>query len=378
MRDLKTLHSSLKKYLQTHGWIIEPEQYDDFVCIWKNCRFNESIQLPTESGLAHRRAGQTLEEAIEDLADIIHLSVSNTKSMLEHLSAPPTDHIHIRAAGEAIEHGRINFRTNHQIETAIFSIIKTAANSFIIKNKKKSKKDNTPSKADYIEAYLSSVNTVVPAGGSFIYNLDVDLKKVDGFEESESLQRYVNAKLASVLNDLYTIQVDDITTASLIQKGINESICSNFIGLFGNDIETIECSFDWSDAEPAPRIQSNRLVFTRSHKEKAKKLKEKFSSTRSLPLKNANAHLSRLDIKPDHAEIRLKVLIEGVERTCDAEINLETAQQLMKTLGEKIEQPVMIDGTAWIERTASKHNYSLSIDSICSERGQNLSLLDIS
>ncbi|EGQ8056436.1 hypothetical protein P3626_10580 [Vibrio parahaemolyticus] len=376
MSNYETLHLSFEKYLKSNGWSIDTSYSTSIVSLWVNTLLNESIRLPTKEGLKHQRAEKTIDEALDDLADIIDLPASDVKELLLNLSTPPVDHIHIRAAGEAIEHGRINFRTNHQIETAIYSIIKTAANSFILKTKKQSKKNKTPSKAEYIEAYLSSVNTVIPAGGSFIYNLDIDLKKVDGFEEAESLQRYVNTKLASALNELYTIEVDNVTTASLIQKGLNESICSNFIGLFSNDIETIECTFDWSDSEPAPKLKSNKLVFTRSHKEKVRKLKEKFNSTKSLPLKNANAHLSRLVLKPEHAEIRLRVVIEGAERTCDAEINLETAQQLMRALGEKIEQPVMIDGTAWIEKTASKQHYSLSIDSICSEKGQNLSLLD--
>lgn len=376
MSDYQTLHLSFEKYLQSNDWSIDSEHSTPIVSLWMNAHHNESIRLPTKEGLKHRRAEKTIDEALDDLADIIGLPVNDVKEVLLNLSTPPADHIHIRAAGEAIEHGRINFRTNHQIETAIYSIIKTAANSFILKTKKRNKKDKTPSKAEYVEAYLSSVNTVIPAGGSFIYNLDVDLNKVDGFEESESLQRYVNTKLAKVLNDLYIIEVDNITTASLIQKGLNESICSNFISLFSNDIETIECTFDWSNSEPAPKLKSNKLVFTRSHKEKVRRLKDKFNSTKSLPLKNANAHLSRIELKPEHAEIRLRVLLDGAERICDAEINLETAQQLMKTLGEKIEQPVMIDGTAWIEKTASKHHYSLSIESICSEKGQTLSLFD--
>ncbi|MFA0340668.1 hypothetical protein AB4552_00925 [Vibrio sp. 10N.222.54.C3] len=368
MSKIETLHRALVKYLKHNNWIVEPSSEN--VSLWCNAHLMESIKLPSNNGLQHPRACRTLKEAIEDLSDTLNITVTE----LEQLLAPTADHFHIRAAGEAIEHGRINFRTNHKIESAIYSIIKTAAESYI-KVDKRRKKDKAPTKTEFIESYLNSVNTVIPTGGSFIYNLDIDLTKSKGFEGAESLQRYVNSRLAKALNEIHTIDTNKVTTATLIGKGLNESICSNFINLFDRDIELIECTFDWSESEPAPPLIKSKLTFTREHKDKVLKLKEKFNSSRAIPLKNAYAHLSRFDLKSDHASIRLKIVLEGAERTCDAEIDKDTAQELMKTLGENIEQPVMIDATAWIEKTASKNHYSLSdITSISSEAGKNLPL----
>ncbi|MBV1842738.1 hypothetical protein [Photobacterium ganghwense] len=373
MSELKTLHSAIQDYLALHGWSVDEEHSTDMITMWFNQSLGESVQLPSANGLAHRRSAQTLQEALDDLSDILEISISDFKALIE----PNTDHIHFRAAGTAIEHGRINFRTNHRIESAIYSIIKNTAESTIRLIKSANKKNNS-TKSEIIESYLSCVNTVIPTGGSFIYNLDVDLKKVEEFDGSETLQRYVNSKLASAINELHSIRnVDQMSTAELIQKGLNESLCSSFVSMFDTDVETIECSFDWSKSEPAPKIDSHRLIFNRQNKEIIKKIKKKFNSSRSIPLKNAHAHLRRIEVKSEYATIRLKIELEGSVRTCDAEIDLDTAQRLMKTLGEEIKQPVMIDATAWIEKTSSKNHYSLSnITSICSEKGKNLSLLD--
>ncbi|MCD9527556.1 hypothetical protein [Photobacterium carnosum] len=374
MTNLETLRLSLEKYLNQNGWVVDSQNSSTILSLWVNKQLDESINLPTIDGLHHRRAETTINEAIEDLSDIIGSPISVFRQTIQSMLSPVADHIHIRAAGSAIEHGRINFRTNHRIESAIYSIIKSAAKNFI---KKRTKKGKNSTKIDFVETYLSSVNTVVPSGGSFIYNLDIDLTKTDSFDESESIQRYVNSKLAKAINELYVIDADKVTTAALISKGLNEDICSNFIKLFDNDIETIECGFEWSETEPAPELKANKLVFTRNHKENIKKLKEKFNSSESAHLKDANAHLSRIDIKAEYALIRLKIHYQGTERICDAEIDKDTAQELMKTLGENIEQPVMINATLWIEKTASKHHYSLSdITSIHSDKGKNLPLFD--
>ncbi|WP_122033250.1 hypothetical protein [Aliivibrio sp. EL58] len=368
------LYSRLTKYLYSHNWTLSNEVSSEILTLWVNDTLNESIQLPTqtEQGFSHPRAEKTLIEASRDLADILNITVDDLLNLL----MPPSDHIHIRAAGEAIEHGRINFRTNHKIESAIYSIIKSAAKAFIVIDSKKDKKKNQPNKSEVVETYLSSVNTVLPTGGSFIYNLDIDLTQTDGLDQPESLQRYVNSKLAVAFNELYNIEdVDTLSTANLIRKGLNQNICSHFVDLFGTDVEIIECSFDWDKSEPAPQIKSNHLVFTRKHRAKVQKLKEKFNSSKEIPLNSVNALLKRLEIKSEFALIQLKIQIEGAERTCDAEIDLDIAQRLMTTLGENIQQPVTINATAWVEKTASKHHYSLlDITSICSEKGKNIAL----
>ncbi|QDE29814.1 hypothetical protein [Shewanella polaris] len=376
MSKLETLRLSLEKYLSHNNWVTDKENSSENLTLWVNNQLNESITLPTALGLHHKRSEKAVNEAIEDLAEIIGEPVLRLEQKIQSLLVPAADHIHIRAAGSAIEHGKINFRTNHKIESAIYSIIKSAANSFIKKGRN-NKKEKKVSKSQFIENYLSCVNTVIPAGGSFIYNLDVDLLKSDGFEGSESLQRYVNSKLANVLNELFLINVDNVTTATLVNMGLSDDIFSGFISLFADDVETIECSFDWSDTEPAPKLKANKLVFTRSHREKVIKLQAKFNSSKSFLLRNANAHLSRLDLKSDHALVRLKIFLESSERTCDAQIDMDTAQELMKTLGENIEQPVIINATAWVETTASKRQYSLSnITSISSEKEKILPLFD--
>ncbi|ENM5729212.1 hypothetical protein ACE34P_001529 [Vibrio fluvialis] len=373
MLDLIALYTPLVDYLLSHGWAIDEQHSSENVLLLRNAELNETLELPSQVGLNHPRAEKTINEAISDLADIYGISVNE---VVDHCK-PSTDHIHIRAAGSAIKHGRINFRTNHKIESAIHSIIKNAAESFISVSRKRNKDKNKFSRSEALELYYNSVNTVVPASGSFIYNLDIELSKNnDEIENSGSLQRYVNGRLAKAINDLYSIEnIEGISTASLIRKGLNESLCSNFINLFHGDVETIECTFEWSEAEPTPDIARNTLVFNREHKEKIRKLKDKFHSSRAIELKNAIAHLRRLDLKDEYALITLKTNIEGHLRTCDAEIDLEMAQGLMRALGEEIKQPVMINATVWIEKNASKHHYSLSdITSICSEKGKNLSL----
>ena len=377
MLNYKNLYSLLTHYLEHNDWSVDEQLSSDIAHLWVNKSLNESIQLPTKKGMQHFRAERTVKEAAENLADILNLSISD---FIDKISIRRSDHIHIRAAGNAIEHGRINFRTNHKIESAIFSIIKTAANKFLSLPtlKKDKKKSIILTKTKAVEAYLSSVNIVAPTSGSFIYNLDVDLTKNDEFSETETLQRYVNTQLALVLNELHSMEnIDSISTASLIQKGLSQSLCSEFIKLFDESIETIEYNFEWDESEPAPKLASNNLRFTKAHKEKANKLKDKFDSSEPIKLVDSYAQIINIKIKPEHAEIQLKVPINGSERSCDTHIDLHTAESLLSALGENIKQPVMVSATAWIEKSGQKHKYSLSdITSISAERGKNNSLLD--
>ncbi|ELA6587530.1 hypothetical protein RC851_000056 [Vibrio alginolyticus] len=364
MSNIKTLRSKLVAYLTGQGWEIDHTISSENVELWRNKQLNDSIQIPSQIGLEHHRAQKTIDEAFVDITDITGVRKDDILSS----NSTPVDEIHFRAIGSAIEHGKVNIRTSHIIENAIYSLFNHAAKAFIQVKKGKKKAQDT---------YLDSVNALAPGGGSFIYNYEVELgTDEEAFQDTESLQRYINHHLANALNTLHKENVEDLSLADLFARKLNESLCSDFIKMFAKDVEELECSFDWSDREVSPDLTIKTIRFDRSHKEKAEKIRKKFRSSRSKRLSNASAKLSRIEIKDTIAAVKLKLLLEGKERTFDAQIDLEEAQKLMRIYGEDIEQPVMIDATAWIEKSSSRHDYHLTDITIRTESGQNISLLD--
>jgi hypothetical protein len=326
--------------------------------------------LPSQPFINHRQADRVFDDAIEFLAKIHNISVDELIKKLERC-LNNSDIFSFRTAGSAIRHGKINLSQGAKAITAIDGLVKFSANKFILSNKDKRRA---------VQDYLSNTNLVVPGAGSFIHNIEIDLLPSPDTDDNdlESTNRYVNTRLANLLINIQELTEKDITPSVLIEKGITSTLCKYFIDLFSEDVEEVECDFDWSLLEVKPKIKTNKVLFNRSHKNTMKKVQDSFKGTKDIELTGISAHIENYKTPKDKCPVLvLKLQIEGSERICDAVITDKTMQALMAEISksEDLNQLVTITATVTKVVENSKPSYHIShLEEISLEKGRTIPL----
>ena len=362
------LLTAIINFLKVNNWAqIDPDDHP--LILWKHVESNETITLPSEAFILHRQANFVLDEAIQYLSNKESISFNEFKLCLERY-LNNVDIFSFRTAGKAIKHGKIQLSQGATAISAIDGLVKFAANQFIVSPKNKTK---------LVNEYLSTASLAVPLAGSFIHNVEFDLGSAGDSsgkcDETESINRYINTRLAKTLITLQSIDDSDLSIASLIRRGISPVICRHFVSLFGDNVEQLECNFRWSALEAIPDIGKNTVTFDRSHRDIALKIQNSFKKTKEFKISGASAHIEGYKTPKGRDPIlTLKVIIDGKPRTCRAVVTDSTIQELMKEISSSnLHQVVSVTatGTRFIENAKPSYHIT-TLEKLSLEEGKTI------
>ncbi len=361
MMNNRHYYSSLTAFMLETGWKISA-QNNQTMNTWVHDDVSIRITMPKEEYLDDEHAHIFYERAVKILAKTQSLSPQEIINKLQDLKVN-SDLISVRSVGNAIEHGKINLFSGSKALSAAASLLKACANKHAIAKK--------GFKQKLEEHYLNSLKLVVPGAGSFIHRIEVDLHPFmaeieKAAEENHQLDavpanRSINIKLAKLLIAIRDIDPNTITVANLLQLGLNEQISNCLINSFTEDADEVEFKFTWSPTYEPPQLETNTVVFDRSHRETLKKVKSAFSGTLSFPIKELAAHIDDYSTPKDGSSgLTLNMELEGRSRICDVLVDRKVVEQLMAEMSEDSQRSVTVSGTVTRETKNQSNVYTLS------------------
>lgn len=261
--------------------------------------------LPNENLVNHEQSSSLLTEAINQIANALDI---RPELFTYKLINSNYDFLQVRASGQQVEHGKINFNEGLTALTGLYEIIKIAANRNI----------KTKGKRQAVNKYLSGVNMLAPQAGSFIYSVEFELVNTRedeiniGPESAMSLGRYINSNLAIMLDKISRkiISIEYASPAKLLTLGINTSFCNHFLDLFSKKPEKLEFYFDWSFKEKKLESVPDIISFNLHHKEKIIELKDILENSKIKKYVDLPAYIEKYSWPIDHEKGRVYLRLD--------------------------------------------------------------------
>lgn len=316
--------SSIISYLQLSG-AQEKTTIQNRFSIWYDSNYDFEVMLPNKNLVNHEQSLSLLTDAINQIASALCI---RPERLTYKLINNNYDFLQVRASGQKIEHGKINFDEGLTALTGLYEIIKLSANKNI----------KTKGKREVVKKYLSGVNMLAPQAGSFIYSVEFELVNTQDNEVNidpesvVSLGRYMNSNLAIMLDKISRkiISTEYISPATLLTLGVNTSFCNNFLGLFSKESEKLEFYFDWSFKERKLESVPDVISFNLHHKEKIIELKSILENSNIHKYVDLPAYIEKYSWPIDHEKGRvyLRLGIDGKDYSCFIETDSALYERL--------------------------------------------------
>ncbi|GAB0109887.1 hypothetical protein [Pseudoalteromonas distincta] len=326
MTKNRELTSRLEAYLDEHRYYFKGA-IPNRIRIWVSPFSDAEITLPEPALVDHPQSNELIKDAITDLAKDRGVSFSDFLNSLENTEC---DTLEIRASGEQIAHGRIQFKEALEAMDGLYSLLKlSASNNLQVKGKN-----------SLVNEYLDGVNMLVPKPGSFIYRTEIKLLKQklddensDKLIETQSLGRFLNERLAIQLQSIVAqLQSSPKSQSELYRIGLSHKLCNYLLKLFSQSCDLVEFKFNWSTCEPINIQAPQKITFSKKQKSNLELARNLLKQSSTKVYKDLPAFIEKY-IWPKDAEIGkvcLKLQFDKEELVCTLETNEELYGELKK------------------------------------------------
>jgi len=309
MHNYLALSHSIAVFLQEKDWVIRAE-IPNKTSIWEDSTNTLEITIPKPDLIEHPQSHALIHEAIKKLSFKYNIE---EQKLLKLLSQGKVDIFHIRASGENIASGKINFAEGIQSYQNIYSLIKDSARVNL----------NIKGKKAVIDQYLAGINMLAPSAGSFIYSLESSLlEDIDNADTKDlgSTGRHINLQFAGLVEKLFSLSNtgSSISASELMKNKIDYKLCEHFLYLFTDKADNLDFEFIWSLSEPLDAGIPNKIKFSKANRERIIGFKDTLQSSTIRTYSNLPACIEQFvwHRDDDEGKISIRVTIDNSDYVC--------------------------------------------------------------
>ncbi|MCP2297170.1 hypothetical protein APR11_003602 [Nocardia amikacinitolerans] len=374
LRDIALALSppAVSQYLAAHDWELEA-RVQDVKEIWR---------LPGEDGPVGRIMlplatdyvdfPRRFRETMQTLATIYDWDPAQ---LVERIAAARADLFFVRLDQEMID-GTIPFRQAETTLEALFRMMKAAATTA---------DDPTHShrgrrSATVTEFLEENIRLGHTKRGSFVFTVvsrlgDVMSTETDGMPQV-SFPRAAMATLAKGLQSTRTLalQWDDRALERSGELGLSANLVESVWDLTQSpDLRALDLSFDWAAGEPAPTLESSRIVIDRDAMAGLPRVRERLVRSEEPPryesLLGIVRTLNRDDLGDGGEEATSIVLSTHVDgRSRKVHVPLAGTDYEWAIAAHQSKRPLVVSGNLSFERGAWRLTGDITVDRRLSER----------